>query len=102
MEKIKQQPDEWAHQLNLINANDSNWFNSGWRPALGWVGALGMFFYFVPQYALGAFLWVNHCLATGTIVQYPVSDSGLWELVAMLLGAGTLRTAEKKMGVAAK
>ncbi len=102
MEKIKQQPDEWAHQLNLINANDSSWFNSGWRPALGWVGALGMFFYFVPQYALGAFLWVNHCLSTGTIAPYPVSDAGLWELVAMLLGAGTLRTAEKKMGVAAK
>lgn len=95
MERINQQPAEWAHQLNMLNAQDSNWFNSGWRPALGWVGAMGMFCYFVPQYILAAGMWVYACLQTGNLVPYPINADGLWELVAMLLGGGALRSLDK-------
>jgi len=102
MERINQQPDEWAHQLNLINAQSSKLFDSGWRPALGWVGAAGMFCYYIPQYVLAAGMWVYACIQAGQLVPYPINADGLWELVALLLGAGTLRTAEKRMGVAKK
>jgi hypothetical protein len=100
MERINQQPAEWAHQLNMLNAQDSSWFNSGWRPALGWVGAVGMFCFFVPQYLLAAGMWVYACLQAGVLVPYPINADGLWELVAMLLGGGVLRTVEKANGTA--
>ena len=100
MERINQQPAEWAHQLNLLNAQDTSWFNSGWRPALGWVGAIGMFCFFVPQYLLAAVMWTYTCIQANALVPYPINADGLWELVAMLLGGGVLRTVEKANGTA--
>ena len=100
MERINQQPAEWAHQLNLLNAQDTSWFNSGWRPALGWVGAIGMFCFFVPQYLLAAAMWTYTCIQANALVPYPINADGLWELVAMLLGGGVLRTVEKANGTA--
>lgn len=106
MEKIRQRPMEWAHELNVINAKSLNWFNSGWRPALGWVGAVSLFFFFVPQYVVASFLWVKACLgvinaegAIGALPAYPVSADGLWELIALLIGGAGIRTYEKIQGV---
>ena len=101
--KIAQNPAAWAHQLNLINAQDSNWFNSGWRPGLGWVCVLSAFAYFVPQFTVATFVWTKLALATTAgqaLPAYPVGDSGLWQLVALLLGGGVLRTIEKTKGIA--
>lgn len=102
MERINQQPAEWAHQLNMLNAQSGNWFDSGWRPAFGWVGAAGMFCYYIPQYVLAAGMWVYACLQAGHLVPYPINADGLWELVALLLGGGTLRTLEKANGTVKK
>jgi hypothetical protein len=105
MARIKQKPDEWAHQLNMLNAQSSSLFVSGWRPAMGWVCVIAALLYFVPQFAIGAGLWVYQCYemikAGGAeLPAYPVSDSNLWELVAIMFGGGVLRTIEKVNGVA--
>lgn len=96
MERIKLKPAEWAHQLNMIHAQSSSWFNSGWRPALGWVGAIGMALYFIPQYFAAAVLWVQLNWGATELSAYPVSPDGLWELVAVLLGGKVIRTYEKE------
>ena len=100
LERINAQPAEFAQALNLINASDSSWWNSGWRPALGWVGAASLAMFFIPQYALASFMWAKLSLATGIIQPYPVSAQGLWELVTLLLGGTTLRSIEKANGTA--
>ena len=101
--KIKSKPAEWAHELNIINANSTSWFNSGWRPALGWVGALSALLYYVPQYVVGAYVWLSLALKTAAgdeLPAYPVSDDGLWQLIGLLLGGATIRSFEKIKGVA--
>ena len=103
--KMRQKPQEWAQELNVINAKSKNWFQAGWRPALGWVGALGLFFFFIPQYITGSIVWMAACWealqvagAVTPLPEYPVSSDGLWELVTLLLGGKVVRTAEKLTG----
>ncbi len=98
--KIKQNPRAWAHQLNVINAQSRRWFDSGWRPALGWVGAIGLFLYYIPQYFLAAVLWVRMCWDADVLVPYPVTADGLMELVGLLIGGMVVRGLDKKSGTA--
>ena len=85
----------WDAQQTQVNANEAqnpSIFVSGWRPAIGWVGALGLAYqYLVHPFAYGAG-W--HDL--------PNLDSSLMELVWALLGMAGLRTYEKTQGVARK
>jgi hypothetical protein len=85
----------WDQQQNTVNATEAqnpNIFVSGWRPAIGWVGAAGLAYqYLVRPFAFGAG-W--HDL--------PVLDSSLMELVMAMLGMAGLRTYEKIQGVARK
>lgn len=105
MARIRQNPDKWAHQLNVLNAQSASLFVSGWRPALGWVAVIAAFLYFVPQYMTGAGLWLYQCYELikaggGVLPNYPVGDTGLWQLVTLLLGGAAVRSAEKLGGVA--
>ena len=109
LERIRQRPAEWAHELNVISAGSANWFNSGWRPALGWVGALGLFFFFVPQYIVASVMWAKACYLALTTMEagnpvvlpdYPLTADGLMELVVMLLGGAVLRSMDKAEGTA--
>ena len=75
------------------------WRPAGWRPAIGWVCAMSLAVFFIPQYSTATYLWVKACLAVGSIVPYPVDAEGLMELVFGMLGIAALRTYEKKQGV---
>lgn len=100
MAKINQNPAKWAHELNLINAKDSSWFNSGWRPAIGWVLTISIACYFIPKFLLGSIIWAKHSWKADAILPYPVDDSGLWQLAAMMLGVGVTRSFDKLKGQA--
>jgi hypothetical protein len=106
-ERIKQKPQEWAHELNLADANSGSWFNSGWRPMLGWVGGISLALFFIPQYLMGAGLWGFQCfhviseakdLAAIQLPVYPVSSDAVMELVMFLFGAGAIRSFDKLNG----
>lgn len=105
-QKIAQQPAAWAHQLNMINAQSSSWFNSGWRPALGWVGAIALFVFFVPQFVMASWVWsvaafsVDWSQPGAVFPAYPVDDAGLWQLIVLLVGGKVIRTVEKGQGIA--
>ena len=102
MKRIEQQPAalaaKFVHQLNMINAGDSNWFNSGWRPCIGWVLAFSIGFYFIPKFFFGSLIWVKHSWMANEIVAYPVDDAGLWQLAAMMLGSKVIRSFDKYKG----
>jgi hypothetical protein len=84
--------DQQQADTNTAEAQNSNLFVSGWRPAIGWVGAIGLLYqYLLRPIAVGAG-W--HDL--------PALDQSLMELVTAMLGMAGLRTYEKTLGVHAK
>ncbi len=98
-------------QTNLAEIKTASLFKGGWRPAIGWVCALSLAAYYLPQFILGAATWAAMCwvvikaamaagtLSTVTLPPYPASVDGLMELVLGMLGMAGLRTVEKFTGV---
>ena len=84
--------DQQQSDTNTAEASNPNLFVSGWRPAIGWIGAAGLAYqYIVRPLAIGA---GAHDL--------PPLDASVMELVIAMLGLGGLRTFEKIKGVASK
>jgi len=89
MARMAQQPGLAQVELNKIGAAHRSIFVAGWRPAVGWVCAVGLAFAFL----------VN------PILQWAVGKPGpelpldiMMELVIGMLGLAGLRTAEKLTG----
>lgn len=96
--KLAQEPHIAQTRINQIEAQHRSIFVAGWRPAIGWTAAAGLFAFYVPQYALASYIWVMQSLEANNIVPYPATADGLLELVIALLGLGGLRTFEKVKG----
>lgn len=77
-------------QVNAAEAANPNLFVSGWRPAIGWIGAGGLAYQFILRPILIGLGWVS----------LPGLDNMLFELVFAMLGFGGLRTYERIKGVA--
>jgi|TARA_R110002167_G_scaffold6249_9_gene28565 hypothetical protein len=90
LERIKQTPSLAQIDVNKTEAGHRSVFIAGWRPAVGWVCALGL---------ANAFL-VNPWIMWVTGKSGPeLPLSIMMELVLALLGLGTLRTFEKLKGL---
>lgn len=82
-------------EINKAEAQNSSVFVAGWRPAIGWVCALALFYqYLVRPIAQGAFAAAGHPLPPLVGL-----DDNLWQLLLGMLGLGGLRTYEKVQGV---
>lgn len=81
--------------VNKTEAASSSLFVSGWRPFIGWVCGAALLY----QYLIRPFVsW--YCLVKGiTLHELPGLDENLWQLLAGMLGLGSLRTFEKVKGV---
>ena len=96
MERLRQQPYLAQIDLNKTEAQSKSVFVAGWRPAIGWVGAIALFWTFV---AYDVVAW------TATLKGWPAppkltGTENLFELVLAMLGLGGMRTFEKTKGVA--
>lgn len=94
--KLQQRPGELQVELNKIEAASGSLFVAGWRPAIGWVCALSLGCFYIPQFVLAAIMWVRLCWELRQLEPYPATEiAGLMELVVAMLGLGALRTLEK-------
>jgi hypothetical protein len=103
--RIDQETDLAQVEVNKIEAASSSVFVSGWRPAVGWVGVLGLAYQFLGYplmqwgWAFGQGMdWVPKELS-------PPPDLDVEQLMTLLagiLGFGGLRSFEKSKGVASK
>lgn len=75
--------------VNIEEAKSSNLFVSGWRPFIGWVCGLGLFYQFIVYPILISFVPKIAQLDMGTLLT----------LLMGLLGLGGMRTFEKMKGV---
>jgi hypothetical protein len=103
--KIDQATDLAQVEVNKIEAASTNWFVSSWRPAVGWVGVLGLAYQFLG-YPLMQWLWAfgqgYDIIPKGLAPPPDLQVEQLMTLLAGLLGFGGMRSFEKHKGVASK
>ena len=89
--RLAQQPNLAQTELNKVEAGHRSVFVAGWRPAIGWICAIG----------LGMTFLVNPILQWWTGADGPALPLDvIMELVLGMLGLGALRTVEKMNGKA--
>ena len=75
-------------EVNKVEAAHKSLFVAGWRPAIGWVCALGLFYNVILANIIG--IWID----------LPEVDTTLLVPVMMgMLGLGAMRSYEKVQGV---
>ena len=84
-------------EINAREAAHPSIWVAGWRPAVGWVGALGLFYATIGQPVLS---WAS--ATQGWPAPPEVNSDLLWVVLSGMLGIGGLRTYEKSKGVATK
>ena len=84
-------------EVNKVEAASSSVFVAGWRPAVGWVGAIGLGYNAVLQPVMSWTASVVFDYSGG----YPVVNNELLlYILGGMLGLGSMRTFEKYKGVA--
>jgi hypothetical protein len=103
--KLDQAIDVQQIEVNKIEAASSNFFVSGWRPAVGWIGASALAYQFLAYPLLGwAWKWLQALGYVPTEMSPPplLDAEQLWVMLSGILGIAGMRTFEKQKGVAAK
>jgi hypothetical protein len=97
---------EGQQSINLADANSGSNFRGGWRPAIGWVCAIALFFYFVPPIAMATLLWTIQCVSvmwnavdiskTGLpLFPLKLDPTDVLGLVGSLLGMSMIRSYDR-------
>ena len=92
--------DQLQAKINLADAKARSFFQSGWRPMVGWICALGLFYgtfgLHMGNFLIGA---VNGYMDTPLPVLPYVPTEGLITMLCGMLGFAGMRTAEKFGGI---
>jgi hypothetical protein len=103
--RIDQETDLAQVEVNKIEAASTSTFVSGWRPAVGWVGVLGLSYQFLG-YPMMQWCWAFgqgvDIIPKGLAPPPDLQVEQLMTLLAGLLGFGGMRSFEKSKGVASK
>jgi hypothetical protein len=73
-------------KVNVEEARSGNMFVAGWRPAIGWVGALALFYQFIVYPIVGYFV---------ANMPEPLDYSMLFTIITGMLGIAGLRSYDK-------
>ena len=95
MQRIQQKLAEKQLDVNKAEASHSSIFVSGWRPAIGWTGAVALMFEFILSPAIE---WYSKF--SGMELAAPEIQTGpLLAIVTSMLGVAGLRSFEKTKGL---
>jgi hypothetical protein len=103
--KLDQAIDIAQIEVNKEEAKSSSLFVSGWRPAVGWIGAVALAYQFLLYPILGwAWKWLQAMnYVPAEMSPPPLLDAEqLWVMLSGILGIAGMRTFEKQKGVASK
>lgn len=79
--------------LNILAIQSGSFFQSGWRPAAGWLSVFGL------AYSTMGWPLLSWLAKIAGIPEPPIIDTGiLVTLLVQMLGLGALRTYERKVG----
>ena len=95
LKKIQAKLKEKQLDINIAEAKHRSIYVSGWRPCLGWVGALSVAYVYLLQPILNMILQLFD-----VHIDWVVLDLGqLMPLILGMLGLGGLRSFEKAKGL---
>jgi len=103
--KLDQAIDIAQIQVNKEEAKSASLFVSGWRPAVGWIGAAALAYQFLAYPILGwGWKWLQAMnYVPAEMSPPPLLDAEqLWVMLSGILGIAGMRTFEKQKGVASK
>ncbi len=84
-------------EINKIEASSGKLYLAGWRPFVGWMCGIALFWNYILFPFVG---WAMHVWMTGEVTEIPKLDTGdLMALLLSLLGFGGMRSFEKFKGV---
>ncbi len=90
--ELEAKASDAQNSVNAIEAASTNWFVAGWRPAVGWVCAMGLFYGTIGK-PLIEFMAVTFLKFQGV---FPSIDSATLQATLFgMLGLGAMRTFEK-------
>ena len=92
--RIAQQPTLVQGEINKIEAAHKSVFVVGWRPFIGWVCGLALFYNFIARDLM---VWAL-ALTGGDVPPPPLHLDVLTTILYALLGLGGMRTFEKLQG----
>lgn len=79
-------------KVNAEEAKSTNWFVSGWRPAVGWIGAFSLGYAAI----LEPLIRFTATVVFGYQGTFPILDSNItMQILFGILGLGAYRTVEK-------
>lgn len=87
--------------VNIEDAKSDNWFQSGWRPSIGWAcsAAFGITFVLTPLIHTGAFYYAQFAGVELDLSALPTFDlATMMPVLLGMLGLGGLRTFERLNG----
>jgi hypothetical protein len=83
-------------EINIAESSSASLFRNGWRPAVGWICALGLSYQFIARPTMNFIL----AIAGYNVEMGPLELETLMTLLFGMLGLGWYRTTEKLRGVA--
>ena len=96
MQRIQQKLAEKQLDVNAKEASHRSVFVAGWRPAIGWCGAMALFFAFILSPCIE---W--YAKFSGMDIVPPAIETGpLLAIVTSMLGVAGMRSFEKAKGIA--
>ena len=96
MQRLQQKLAEKQLDVNAKEASHRSAFVAGWRPAIGWCGAMALFFAFILSPCIE---W--YAKFSGIDIVPPAIETGpLLAIVTSMLGVAGMRSFEKAKGIA--
>jgi hypothetical protein len=95
MQRIQQKLAEKQLDVNVKEAGHRSIFVSGWRPAIGWMGALALGFEFILSPGIE---WYSK-FAGLNLIAPEIQTGPLLAIVTSMLGVAGLRSFEKSKGL---
>ena len=96
MQRLQQKLAEKQLDVNAKEASHRSVFVAGWRPAIGWCGAMALFFAFILSPCIE---W--YAKFSGIDIAPPAIETGpLLAIVTSMLGVAGMRSFEKAKGIA--
>ncbi len=95
VQKMLQEPHILQAMTNIEEAKHRSTFVAGWRPAIGWVAAIGLAY----QFLILPFAGLINSFSAVPVDLPAIQAAELMTLTLSLLGLGGLRTFEKLKGV---
>ena len=99
-------------RINEADAKSGNIFQAGWRPAIGWVGAVSLALMYIPKSLVMTYIWSKQSLTilstwdgVSALLVPAFPDLGVSDIIGLILsmlGVAGMRSFDKMKGTDTK